>query len=338
MRTDDLDYELPEDLIAAEPPPERDGARMLVLRRDASALEHRAVLDLPTLLPPRALLVVNDTRVIPARLRATKPTGGKVEVLLVRALDADARRWTALARASKPLRAGTVVEVAEGLSVRVGERDADGALEVELLGDDPWSLIDAHGEVPLPPYMRRRPTDDDRARYQTVFADRPGAVAAPTAGLHLSERLLASLDAAGFERARVTLHVGPGTFAPVTVDDLDAHPMHAEWYEVPPAAREAVAAAKREGRAVVAVGTTSVRALESWAATGEAMGDTRLLIQPGYRFEVVDALLTNLHLPRSTLLALVMALAGVELTRRAYAEAVAERYRFFSYGDATLVL
>ncbi|MEZ4409765.1 MAG: tRNA preQ1(34) S-adenosylmethionine ribosyltransferase-isomerase QueA [Polyangiales bacterium] len=337
MRTDDLDYELPEDLIAAEPPPERDGARMLVLRRGASALEHRAVLDLPTLLPPRALLVVNDTRVIPARLRATKPTGGKVEVLLVRArrrraaVDGPRPRLEAAPRRDRGRGRGGALRTRRRARRR---RRAGG----RLLGDDPWSLIDAHGEVPLLPYMRRRPTDDDRARYQTVFADRPGAVAAPTAGLHLSERLLAALDAAGFERARVTLHVGPGTFAPVTVDDLDAHPMHAEWYEVPPAAREAVAAAKREGRAVVAVGTTSVRALESWAATGEAIGDTRLLIQPGYSFKVVDALLTNLHLPRSTLLALVMALAGVELTRRAYAEAVAERYRFFSYGDATLVL
>ncbi len=338
MRTDDLDYELPEDLIATEPPAERDGARLMVLRRGDGSIEHRAVRDLPALLPEGALLVVNDTRVIPARLRGAKPSGGKVEVLLVRALDADARRWTALARASKPLRPGAVVDVAPGLSLLIGERDERGAIEVELRGEDPWALIDAHGEVPLPPYMRRRPNDADRARYQTVFADRPGAVAAPTAGLHLSERLLGELDARGFERARVTLHVGPGTFAPVTVDDLDAHPMHAEWYEVPAAARDAVAAAKREGRPVVAVGTTSVRALESWAATGEALGDTRLLIQPGHRFAVVDALLTNLHLPRSTLLALVMALAGVELTRRAYAEAVAERYRFFSYGDATLVL
>jgi len=337
MKISDLNYDLPEALIATTPLAARDGGRLMVLDPAADTLAHRAVRDLVELVPAGALLVVNDTRVIPARLRAVKPTGGRVELLLVRALSADARRWTALGRASKALREGAVLRVAEGFEVRVDGRDDDGALKVTLLADDPWRAIEAHGEVPLPPYMRRAPDADDRARYQTVFAREPGAVAAPTAGLHFTAEMLDALDAREVTRAAVTLHVGPGTFAPVVVDDLDQHTMHAEWYRVPEEVAALLTAAKAAGRPVVAVGTTVVRTLESWAATGERAGDTRLLIQPGYSFRVVDALLTNLHLPRSTLLALVMAFAGEGLTRRAYAEAVREGYRFFSYGDAMFI-
>ncbi len=337
MKLTDLDYELPEELIATAPPPERDAGRMMVLDRARGAITHDAVRSLPERVPAGALLVVNDTKVIPARLHGRKPSGGRVEILLVRPASGDARAWTAMGRASKPLRDGAVVRVGDGLEVRVEGRDAEGLLRVTLLADDPWRAIDAHGQMPLPPYMRRAPTADDRERYQTVFARSPGAVAAPTAGLHLTPRLLDALAAKGVERAPVTLHVGPGTFAPVTVDDLDQHAMHAEWYEVPDETARAVERAKAAGRPVVAVGTTVVRTLESWAEGGARAGDTRLLIQPGYAFRAVDALLTNLHLPRSTLLALVMALAGVELTRRAYAEAVASRYRFFSYGDAMFI-
>jgi S-adenosylmethionine:tRNA ribosyltransferase-isomerase len=337
MKLDALDYELPEELIAATPPPERDGGRMMVVNRRTGAITHAGVRDLARYVPDRAALVVNDTRVIPARLYGHRETGGKVELLLVRALDATATRWKAMGRASKPLRPGTTVRIANDLTVRVESRDEEAMLTLALETDDPWGAIDRHGQVPLPPYMRRAPEVFDRERYQTVFARNPGAVAAPTAGLHLTEAILADLEAKGVARASVTLHVGPGTFLPVTVDDLDQHPMHAEWYDIPARSAEIVRGAKQSGGAVVAVGTTVVRTLESWGGDGALQGDTRLLIQPGSTFRVVDRLLTNFHLPRSTLLALVMAFAGEELTRRAYREAVAERYRFFSYGDAMFI-
>ena len=337
MRTDDLDFELPAELIATEPPAERDGGRLLVLDPGAPHAEHAAVRDLAARIPAGALLVVNDTKVIPARLAGVKPSGGRVEFLLVRALDASHRRWEALGRASKPIRDGVVVRIGDGLDVRVLQR-LGSMLEVELLADEPDVAIEEHGGVPLPPYMRRAPRPSDRERYQTVYAARPVAVAAPTAGLHLTTDLLDALAARGVTRTAVTLHVGPGTFAPVTVDDLDAHPMHPEWYEVTPEAAAAVGEAKRDGRPVVAVGTTVVRTLESWARSGSERGETRMLIQPGYEFAVVDGLVTNFHLPRSTLLALVMALGGVDRVRDAYRAAVADRYRFFSYGDAMLLL
>lgn len=337
MRTDDLAFELPPELIASAPLAERDASRLLVLRRADGTLSDDVIRSLPALLPEGALLVVNDTRVIPARLRGVKASGGKAEFLLVRAKGEDGRRWEALGRASKPLRNGAVIAVGEGLAVRVLGRDGM-MLDVELLAEDPRAEIERHGEMPLPPYMHRAPEASDRERYQTVYADRPGAVAAPTAGLHLTEALFAAMARRGIERVAVTLHVGPGTFAPVMVDDLDEHAMHAEWYDVPEATAEAVRAAKRDGRPVVAVGTTVVRTLESWGLEGERTGETRMLIQPGYAFRVVDALVTNFHLPRSTLLALVMAFGGADRVRAAYALAVAERYRFFSYGDAMLVL
>ena len=337
MRTDELLFDLPPELIASTPLAERDASRLLVLRRSDGALSDDVIRSLPSLLPEGALLVVNDTRVIPARLRGVKPSGGKAEFLLVRARSAEGRRWEALGRASKPMRDGAVIAIGDGLSVRILGRDGM-MLDVELLADDPWGAIERHGEMPLPPYMHRAPDESDRERYQTVYADRPGAVAAPTAGLHLTDALFEAMRARGIERVPVTLHVGPGTFAPVMVDDLDEHPMHTEWYDVPESTAAAVREAKRAGRPVVAVGTTVVRTLESWALGEQRTGETRLLIQPGYAFRVVDALLTNFHLPRSTLLALVMAFGGVEPVRAAYAMAVASRYRFFSYGDAMLVL
>ncbi len=337
MRTDDLRFDLPPELIASTPLPERDASRLLVLRRDAATVTDDMVRSLPALLPEGALLVVNDTRVIPARLRGVKPSGGRVEFLLVRAKDDEGRRWEALGRSSKPMRDGAVLSIGEGLSVRVVGRDGM-MFDVELLADDPRAALELHGEMPLPPYMHRPARESDRERYQTVYADRPGAVAAPTAGLHLTAALFEAMERRGIGRVAVTLHVGPGTFAPVMVDDLDEHPMHAEWYEVSEATAATVRAAKRDGRPVVAVGTTVVRTLESWGLDGALTGETRLLIQPGYRFRVIDALVTNFHLPRSTLLALAMAFGGTELVRRAYERAVAERYRFFSYGDAMLIL
>jgi S-adenosylmethionine:tRNA ribosyltransferase-isomerase len=340
VRTAELDYPLPRELIATEPPPARDAGRLMLLdRARGGAVSHHRVRDLPELVRAGALLVVNDTRVIPARLHGAKPTGGRVEIFLLRPLTNDATRWRAFGRASKPLRPGSEITIAPGFAVRIDAREDDGTLSVTLLADDPWQAIEAHGEVPLPPYIERAPRPEDRERYQTVFAARPGAVAAPTAGLHLTPALLDALAARGVERVAVTLHVGAGTFAPVSVDDLDAHPMHAEYYEITAETAARVRAAKHENRPVVAVGTTVVRTLETWGGTEGAplAGYTSLLIQPGYTFRVVDHLLTNFHLPRSTLLALVMALAGIEPVRAAYATAVRERYRFFSYGDAMFI-
>ncbi len=358
MRCELLDYVLPEDLIARRPTAARDGARLLVVTPEGATGEghppaHRQVLDLPELLPAEALVVVNDTRVVPARLLGKKTgTGGAVELLLVRprpvegASPAEAG-FFAMGRSSKPLRAGAEVAFGDGaLTATIEGRDeASGLLAITLRagGGDVQAAIERTGHVPLPPYMRRADDEADRERYQTVFARVPGAIAAPTAGLHLSQPLLDRLAARGIEIASVTLHVGLGTFQPVAVDDLDQHPMHAEPYVVPASTRDAIARARQRGAAVVAVGTTVVRTLESAADPArpghvlEAAGETRLLIQPGYAFRVVDRLLTNFHLPRSTLLALVFAFAGMERARRAYATAIASGYRFYSYGDAMLL-
>ena len=341
MDVRELDYELPEALIAQRPPEARDAARLLVLDRDGGTVQHRQVRDLPVLLAP-SLFVVNDTRVIPARLLGRKVTGGRVELLLVerRSPVGANERWLAMSRSNKPLREGAEVALGEGLAATVGAR-VDGQLEVELRADagTVTEALERVGRVPLPPYIRREVEPADRERYQTVFARHAGAVAAPTAGLHFSRPLVAALEEAGHRFCEVTLHVGPGTFRPVEAARLEDHPMHAERYAVSEAAAAAIAAARAEGRPVVAVGTTVVRTLEA-AFDGERVpagdGETDLFIRPPHAFRVVDALMTNFHLPRSTLLALVMAFAGVEATRRAYAEAVAARYRFFSYGDAML--
>ena len=368
-----FDYELPPELIASRPTPERDGARLLVVEATARAgdeaavtaggLIHAQVRELERWIPPGALLVVNDTRVVPARLFGRKrDSGGRVELLLVRRLgDArierggrvvEAERWRALGRSSKPLRPGATLclerdGVAATLEATIAAKDeAGGAIEVLLWSPEGTPLdeaLDALGHVPLPPYVHRPDDGDDRARYQTVFARARGAVAAPTAGLHLSEPLLDRLRDKGIHRASVTLHVGLGTFQPVSVDDFDEHPMHAEVMEVGEEAVAEIDRARDRGAPVVAVGTTVVRALESAADPDRpgrvraTAGETRLLIQPGYPFRVVDQLLTNFHLPQSTLLALVAAFAGRERVLGAYREAVAERYRFFSYGDAMLL-
>lgn len=342
MRLSDLDYELPEELIAQEPLPERDASRLLVVDVATNTVDHRRFTELPRLLPP-SLFVFNDTRVFPARLTGRKESGGRVELLLLRKRDEVSSRWLALGRSSKGLRPGMDLELAEGrITARVLASLEDGQVEVELEGHgDVDALIDEVGDVPLPPYIRRATVDADRDRYQTVYAREPGAVAAPTAGLHFTDTTFRALREAGHEPAYVTLHVGPGTFRPVQAARLEDHPMHEEAYEVPEITADAIASAREEGRPVVAVGTTVVRTLE--AAAGDdgvparGVGSTRLFIRPPFRFRAIDHLVTNFHLPRSTLLALVMALAGVDLTRRAYREAVAERYRFYSYGDAMLI-
>ncbi len=324
MRACDFDFALPPELIAQRPAGARAESRLLVL--DGDAITHRRFDAIADLLVAGDLLVVNDTRVIKARLTARKDSGGKAELLLERVLDE--RRALCQARTSKPLRPGRHLRVA-GVHVDVVARRGEfHLLEFDAPIDE---VLAGHGRMPLPPYIDRAADADDEERYQTVYATNPGAVAAPTAGLHFDAGLLERVRAKGVAIARLTLHVGAGTFQPLRDDDVSRHRMHAERFAIPAATREALAACR--GR-VVAVGTTVVRALETAAATGVDEGETRLFITPGYRFRAVDALVTNFHLPKSTLLMLVSAFAGVNRVREAYAAAVASRYRFFSYGDA----
>ncbi len=338
MRRQDFCYHLPPELIAQSPLPERSASRMLVLEGGSGAWRDAAVMELPALLAPGDLLVFNDTRVVAARLRGVKPTGGQVEIFLERALDGS--QALAQVAASKPVRAGLGIATAGG-EVRVLERHGD-LWRIELPGSA-LDFFERWGEVPLPPYIARAPLASDRERYQSIFAREPGAVAAPTASLHFDAALLAALEARGVEHACVTLHVGAGTFQPVRVDDLAAHTMHAEQAVVSRATCEALARTRARGGRVVAVGTTVLRALESGALASHDgrlepwSGETRLFITPGFRFRVSDLLLTNFHLPESTLLMLVCAFAGTDAALAAYAHAVAARYRFFSYGDAMLI-
>jgi S-adenosylmethionine:tRNA ribosyltransferase-isomerase len=340
MRVDLFDFDLPQDLIAQAPARPRDAARLLLV--DDGPLREASIRDLPDLLLPGDLLLLNDTRVLPTRFSAKRGEAA-VEVTLVERLDAAC--WWALARPGKRLRPDDAVELAPGLVAEVEGKDEEGRvrLRFERTGEALLEAIRAAGAMPLPPYIRRPRGGDprDRANYQTVFARRDGAVAAPTASLHLTEELLSRLNAAGVGRCFVTLHVGAGTFAPVKVADTAEHRMHAERCEVPEATAAAVAAARGRGGRVVAAGTTVLRTLESAADASGAVRpgarETRLFITPGYRFAVVDLLLTNFHLPRSTLFMLVCAFAGTERMREAYAHAVRERFRFFSYGDACLL-
>jgi len=341
-RRSDFHYELPERLIAHRPAERRTASRMLVLQRASGALADRRFTDLPAYLRPGDLLVLNDTRVIPARLAGTKPTGGRVELLIERVEDPDGGVLLCHLRASRAPRPGTVIELPEGVGAEVVGREGRlFRLQLGGLGEHLWRYLERAGRVPLPPYIRREDDAEDRERYQTVFAHRPGAVAAPTAGLHFDDAMLERLRGMGVATHYITLHVGAGTFAPVASEDLSAHTMHAERLEVSAEAVAAVDAARRRGGRVVAVGTTVVRALESAAAGGELepfSGETQLFITPGYRFRVTDALLTNFHLPASTLLMLVSAFGGYDAVMAAYRHAVAQEYRFFSYGDAMLLI
>ncbi|MDI5922381.1 tRNA preQ1(34) S-adenosylmethionine ribosyltransferase-isomerase QueA [Halomonas sp. LR5S13] len=338
MQRADFHYELPEELIARYPSEQRSDCRLLCVDGTTGALAHRRFPDLVELLAPGDLLVFNDTRVIPARLHGHKASGGKVEMLLERPLDA--HRGLAHLRSSKSPKSGTELVFEGGIRAVVeGRREA--LFELRFLGETPLiTLLERHGHMPLPPYITREDELADRERYQTVFARRDGAVAAPTAGLHFDEPLLEALAARGVESAYVTLHVGAGTFQPVRADDIREHQMHSEWIEVTEAACEQVRAARARGSRVVAVGTTSVRCLESaclHSANGEIApysGETDIFIYPGYAWRCVDALVTNFHLPESTLLMLVSSFAGFDTTLAAYRAAVAERYAFFSYGDA----
>ncbi|MBM0104603.1 tRNA preQ1(34) S-adenosylmethionine ribosyltransferase-isomerase QueA [Steroidobacter sp. S1-65] len=337
MRRTDFAYDLPVDLIAQHPPAHRAGGRLLHVPK-AAPVQDLKFTDFPDLLRAGDLLVFNDTRVIPARVRGVKPTGGQVEILLERVLDAN--RILAHVHASKPLRPEAPVSLPGGVEARFIQRHDD-LFELQL-STEPLAYFEQYGAMPLPPYIERDAEADDAARYQTIYARKPGAVAAPTAGLHFDDEVLARCKSKGVDTTFVTLHVGAGTFQNVRVEDLQQHRMHAERISVSEQACEAIAAAKARGGRVVAVGTTVVRTLESAAQSGTSLvgalqpyeGETRLFITPGYDFRVIDALLTNFHLPESTLLMLVSAFGGFDEVMRAYRHAVEQRYRFFSYGDA----
>ena len=330
--TSDFDFALPPELIAQHPAPERSGSRLLDGSGELPV--DRTFRDLPTLLRAGDLLVFNDTRVVKARLFGEKPSGGKLELLIERVLPDGT--VAAHMKVSKKPPPGTVLRMAGGFTAELLGRwpDAQGPLFHLRLSGDAYELMAAHGHVPLPPYITHGDTAEDAARYQTVFARNPGAVAAPTAALHFDEALLAEIDTRGVQRAAVTLHVGAGTFQPVKTETLAEHVMHRERYHVPPETVQAIADCRARSGRVVAVGTTSVRTLESWAASGEPSGDTGIFITPGFEFKVVHALITNFHLPRSTLMMLVSAFAGYDRIMALYRHAIAQRYRFFSYGDA----
>jgi S-adenosylmethionine:tRNA ribosyltransferase-isomerase len=340
-RTDDYDFHLPPELIAQRPADRRDASRLMVVHRAEGRIEHRTFGELPSLFAPGDALVLNTTRVFRARLLGTRDSGAPAEVLLLKPLGDGT--WEAMVSPGGKLKPGRVVHVAPGFDVEIVEVTERRTRRVRpLLSHDIFASLDAalerHGHVPLPPYIERADEAPDVERYQTVYARESGSVAAPTAGLHFTPELLATLEGMGVQRAEVLLHVGAGTFKPVEVDDLAAHVMHEERYRVTPEAAEVVNRARASGGRVWAVGTTSCRTLESVAredgtiAPGE--GETRLFLHPPHRPRVVDRLVTNFHLPRSTLIMLVAALAGYELTMHAYAEAIRERYRFYSYGDA----
>jgi S-adenosylmethionine:tRNA ribosyltransferase-isomerase len=336
----DFDFVLPPELIAQHPAPKRSGSKLL--DGTATSPVHRIFHDLPNLLNPGDLLVFNDTKVVKARLFGEKPSGGKVELLIERVLTGN--QVVAHMRVSKKPHPGETIWMAGGaFSATLLGRwpEKDGALFRFVLsndaGDDPYQLMDTHGHVPLPPYITHADEADDVSRYQTVFAKNPGAVAAPTAALHFDEALLAALDKRGIERASITLHVGAGTFQPVKTENVAEHVMHFERFSIDASTLDAIARCKARGGKVVAVGTTSVRALETWANTGDTQGDTDIFITPGFDFKVVNTLITNFHLPKSSLMMLVSAFAGHAHIMALYAEAIAQKYRFFSYGDAMLL-
>lgn len=340
MRTSDLDFHLPPELIAQSPPPDRAASRLLHYRRADRSIAHRAFGDLPSLLRPGDLLVFNNTRVVPARFALRKPSGGIVEGLFIH--ESSPGHWRVMLKNAGNARQ---LLVEERLADVIEKHDG-GEYTIQLNTSEPArTILSRIGRMPLPPYIKREKIHDPRdaedlARYQTVYADQPGAVAAPTAGLHFTQAIFDAIEKRGIERAFLTLHVGLGTFKPVVVEDLVAHDMHAESYEIPASAADAINRAKSENRRVIAVGTTTARVLESQPADRpiEARSDsTRIFIYPPYTWKHVNALITNFHLPRSTLIALVAAMMGLDEQRRAYAEAISEKYRFFSYGDAMFI-
>ena len=326
MLTSELDYELPEELIAQRPAEPRDTSRLMVVDVSEESISHHTFRELPRFLRPGDALVLNETKVLSARVVAHKTSGGEVELLFLRDLQGP---WEVLARPSKRLKPGLALTVG-GEKLEVVKSLGDGHWVVE--GDDVRGTLQRSGRMPLPPYIR--PTEDAERAYQTVYARNPGSAAAPTAGFHFTERVLTETEQAGVDIARITLHVGTGTFAPIRAERLEEHRMHAEYYSIPDHAVRTVGNAAR----VIAAGTTVARTLETWAASGAKEGESRLFIYPGYEWRAVDVLLTNFHLPRSTLLAMIMSFAGKGLVREAYRVAVEERYRFYSFGDAMLLV
>ncbi|HEX5806217.1 MAG TPA: tRNA preQ1(34) S-adenosylmethionine ribosyltransferase-isomerase QueA [Macromonas sp.] len=331
----DFDFDLPPALIAQHPASERSASRLLDGR--AAAPVDRVFRELPGLLQPGDLLVFNDTQVVKARLFGEKPTGGKLELLVERVLPG--HEVVAHMKVSKKPAAGSVLHMVGGYSAELLGRwpDENGQLFRFRFSQEPHQMMEQHGHVPLPPYIEHTDSAEDVARYQTVFAAKPGAAAAPTAALHFDDGVLAALEARGIGRTSVTLHVGAGTFSPVKTENLAEHRMHSEWYEVPASTQQAIAETKARGGRIVAVGTTTIRTLESWARSGQASGDTDIFITPGHVFQVADLLITNFHLPKSTLMMLVSAFAGYERVMALYRHAIAQNYRFFSYGDAMLL-
>ncbi len=342
MLVKEFDYHLPEELIARYPAPERDGSRLMLLDRADGAISHGRFRDIAERLRPGDLLVLNDTRVIPARLYGRKATGGRVEIFLVRREETAGERWRCLLRSSKGMRPGQMVSLAGAMTARVVQRLEPEGWLMEFAGEEPFSSwLEREGEMPLPPYLQRTADDSDQQRYQTVFARSAGAVAAPTAGLHFTPQLLERLEERGVATTCLTLHTGPGTFQPVRVERVEEHRIHSEQYRISEQTCHAIRAARERGGRVIAVGTTSARTLE-FAADGNGgvspgAGEADIFIYPGYRFRVVDGLVTNFHLPESTLIMLVSAFAGRESVLRAYREAVRQGYRFYSYGDAMLI-
>ncbi len=337
MQLSDFNYELPAELIAQHPLANRTDSRLLEVRADGLnhvQLVDRQFKDILSLVQPGDLLVFNDTKVIPARLHGKKETGGNVELLIER-ISGEMQAWVQI-RASKVPKTGSIVHIHNkaGETFPVEMIGYDGRFYEVRFPENVFSLLERFGELPLPPYIEHQPDGEDAQRYQTVVAKNPGAVAAPTAGLHFDEAILQKIKDLGVNQATVTLHVGAGTFTPVREEDLSKHKMHYEWYSIPNETLAAIKGTKNNGGRVIAVGTTSLRALESQAASGQSSGETNLFITPGYQFKTVDCLLTNFHLPKSTLLMLVSALAGVDNIRAAYQHAISQKYRFFSYGDA----
>jgi S-adenosylmethionine:tRNA ribosyltransferase-isomerase len=342
LRTSDFDYELPASLIAQDPLADRGASRLLVVTREAAGTAHladRQFSELAALVPSGDLLVLNTTRVRHARFLGTRASGRPAEVLLIR--PAEGESWIAIGKPGSALRPGRRIQIGPEAYLEILAILDEGYRRVRFVGLTAEEAMARFGRLPLPPYIRREPTPADEASYQTVYGEREGSVAAPTAGLHFTPGLLAALEAKGVVLARLDLEVGPGTFKPVEVEDPARHPMHPEWFEIPEATARAIASARAAGRAVWAVGTTVVRALETAAREDGTVEpgrrETRLFITPGFRFRVVDRLVTNFHLPRSTLLMLVAAFAGYETTMAAYRHAIAQRYRFYSYGDAMLI-
>ncbi len=344
MQLCDFDFDLPEGLIAQQPLARRDGSRLMSLARSSGRIVSGHFVDIVDAFKPDDVLVINNTRVIPARLFAAKTTGGRVEVLLVRrnAHARDSEEWICLTKSSKPLKVGTRLELEAEVSAEIVAVEEDGLRRVRFYcADNFLDRVEQIGHLPLPPYIRRPDTPEDRTRYQTVFARERGAVAAPTAALHFTDDILARLTDKGVTLCDLTLHVGLGTFLPVRVDDIRRHRMHAEFFSLPTSTADLINSARNQGRRIVALGTTVTRTLETVADSRgmvrAGQGESDIFIYPGYRFKAVDALITNFHLPKSTLLMLVSAFAGRDFVLQAYRQAVAEGYRFFSYGDCMMI-